>query len=67
MTDQLTVCGLFEWELVEKGIMKVGRCRDCFHNGSYHTKGEIVWICEKNNEKLDDELNDCPEWTIDTR
>lgn len=61
---EIVVCGLFEYELVKKGLMKKGRCRDCFHwDGSVQSP-----ICTKNGvELLDKEKTDCKEWVIDTR
>lgn len=69
MSNTLHVCGLFEWGLVEKGLMKVGRCRDCIHYGGFKEKDELFIICEKDGKRkrLKEEKTDCPDWVIDTR
>ena len=65
MSD-MWICGLFEWELVKQGLMKEGRCRDCFYDVSFHENGNTIWDCEKFGQLLD-ERTDCPDWVIDTR
>ena len=67
MGNTIFVCGLFEWELVEKGLMKVGRCRDCIHYDGWKDKDQAVMYCEKNKKTLKSEKHDCKEWSIDTR
>lgn len=62
------VCGLFEQELVDKGIMKPGRCRDCKNYEGFKSKGELFIICAKDGKRrLEKEKTDCPDWVIDTR
>ena len=60
MSNTLHVCGLFEWGLVEKGLMKVGRCRDCIHYEGFKEK-------DGKRKRLKEEKTDCPDWVIDTR
>ena len=69
MSGTLYVCGLFEQELVNKGIMKEGRCRDCMNYEGFKSRGELFIICVKDGKKrrLEKERTDCPDWVIDTR
>lgn len=68
MSD-MVICGLFEMELVRKGIMKEGHCSSCFHNGSIIQDGELIAICERDAEPklMAEQKVDCKEWRIDTR
>ena len=68
MSD-MVICGLFEMELVRKGIMKEGHCSSCFHNGSILDGSKLIPICEKDAEpkKLEKQCVDCKDWRIDTR
>lgn len=67
--SNMVICGLFEMELVRKGIMKEGHCSSCFHNGSILQDGELIAICEKDAEpkRMAEQKDDCKEWRIDTR
>lgn len=70
--NSIIVCGLFEQELVEKGLMKPGRCRDCFYYDGYEQtdfKGNVVPVilCQKHKKRLQKEETDCKDWRIDTR
>lgn len=69
MANDITICGLFEMELVRKGIMKEGHCSSCFYNGSTLEKGILIPICDKDEDArmLEKQLTDCKEWVIDTR
>ena len=49
MSD-MVICGLFEMEVVRKGIMKEGHCSSCFYNGSIIQDRELIAICEKDAE-----------------
>ena len=62
MTD-ITVCGLWENELVKKGIMKKGRCRDCL----YYDGDGNYWVCSKLNKTFEYEKQNCSKWSIDIR
>lgn len=68
MSD-MVICGLFEMELVRKGIMKEGHCSSCFHNGSILQDGQLIAICERDAEpkRMQEQKVDCKDWTIDTR
>lgn len=67
MNNAIVVCGLFERALVEAGLMKEGRCRDCIHYDGWKDKDQVVSYCSKFNKTLDKEKEDCPDWVIDTR
>ena len=62
MSSKLFLCGLFEQELVDKGIMKPGHCVDCLH---LDWKGKD--FCDKKKEFIEERLTDCKDWVIDTR
>ena len=65
----MCICGLFEMDLVRKGIMKEGHCSSCFHNESILEKGILIPLCEKGGKtkRLEKQKTDCNEWRIDTR
>lgn len=69
MFGKLFICGLFEQELVKKGIMKPGRCRDCIHYEGFREKDELFVICGKDGKRkrLKEEKTNCKDWVIDTR
>lgn len=69
MANDMTICGLFEMELVRKGIMKKGHCSSCFHNGSILEGGILIPLCEKDGKPIElvEQEVDCKEWRIDTR
>lgn len=63
------VCGLFENELLEKGLMEEGRCRDCFYYNGFMDRDRWIIFCEKEGDRrlLKEEKTDCEDWVIDTR